>query len=70
MATAAELVNRASAEELAKIFWEFGDERESRRFARAMSRHISGEPAAIRVVSLKPFAQTSACSLGCAGLNT
>jgi 16S rRNA (cytosine1402-N4)-methyltransferase len=34
--TAAELVNTASAEELAKIFWEYGDERESRRFARAM----------------------------------
>jgi 16S rRNA (cytosine1402-N4)-methyltransferase len=35
--TAAELVNGASAEELAKIFWEFGDERESRRFAKAMA---------------------------------
>jgi 16S rRNA (cytosine1402-N4)-methyltransferase len=34
--TAAELVNRAGAEELAKIFWEFGGERESRRFARAI----------------------------------
>jgi 16S rRNA (cytosine1402-N4)-methyltransferase len=34
--TAAELVNGASAEELAKIFWEFGDERDSRRFARAI----------------------------------
>jgi 16S rRNA (cytosine1402-N4)-methyltransferase len=34
--TAAELVNNAGAEELAKIFWEFGDERESRRFARAI----------------------------------
>jgi 16S rRNA (cytosine1402-N4)-methyltransferase len=34
--TAAELVNGASAEELAKIFWEFGGERESRRFARAI----------------------------------
>ncbi|MCU0783910.1 MAG: 16S rRNA (cytosine(1402)-N(4))-methyltransferase RsmH [Verrucomicrobia bacterium] len=34
--TAAELVNSASAEELAKIFWELGDERDSRRFARAM----------------------------------
>jgi 16S rRNA (cytosine1402-N4)-methyltransferase len=30
------LVNGAGAEELAKIFWEFGDERESRRFARAI----------------------------------
>jgi 16S rRNA (cytosine1402-N4)-methyltransferase len=34
--TAADLVNRASAEELAKIFWELGDERNSRRFAKAM----------------------------------
>jgi 16S rRNA (cytosine1402-N4)-methyltransferase len=34
--TAADLVNGASAEELAKIFWEFGDERESRRFAKAI----------------------------------
>jgi 16S rRNA (cytosine1402-N4)-methyltransferase len=34
--TAASLVNGAGAEELAKIFWEFGGERESRRFARAI----------------------------------
>jgi len=34
--TAAELVSHESAETLAKIFWEFGDERDSRRFARAM----------------------------------
>ena len=34
--TAAELVNGASAEELAGIFWELGGERESRRFARAV----------------------------------
>jgi len=34
--TAADLVNGAGAEELAKIFWEFGGERESRRLARAM----------------------------------
>lgn len=36
--TAADLVNRASAEELAKIFWEFGGETESRRIARAIVR--------------------------------
>jgi 16S rRNA (cytosine1402-N4)-methyltransferase len=30
------LVNGAGAEELAKIFWEFGGERESRRFAKAI----------------------------------
>jgi len=34
--TAADLVNTASADELAKIFWEYGDERESRRFAKAI----------------------------------
>jgi 16S rRNA (cytosine1402-N4)-methyltransferase len=34
--TAAELVNGASAEELAKIFWELGDERDSRRLAKAI----------------------------------
>jgi 16S rRNA (cytosine1402-N4)-methyltransferase len=34
--TAATLVNEADAETLAKIFWEFGDERESRRFAKAI----------------------------------
>ena len=34
--TAATLVNTLPVEELAKIFWEYGDERESRRFARAM----------------------------------
>lgn len=34
--TAAALVNTASDQELAKIFWEYGDERDSRRFARAM----------------------------------
>jgi 16S rRNA (cytosine1402-N4)-methyltransferase len=33
---AADLVNNSSAEELARIFWEFGGERESRRFARAI----------------------------------
>jgi 16S rRNA (cytosine1402-N4)-methyltransferase len=34
--TAADLVNRESAETLADIFWEFGGERDSRRLARAM----------------------------------
>jgi 16S rRNA (cytosine1402-N4)-methyltransferase len=34
--TAADLIRSAGAEELAKIFWEFGGERESRRFARAI----------------------------------
>lgn len=34
--TAADLVNTLGADELAKIFWELADERDSRRFARAM----------------------------------
>ena len=34
--TAADLVNGEDAESLARIFWEFGDERDSRRFARAV----------------------------------
>jgi 16S rRNA (cytosine1402-N4)-methyltransferase len=33
---AADLVNGANAEELAKILWEYGGERESRRFAKAV----------------------------------
>ena len=35
---AADLVNGASAEELARIFWELGGERDARRFANAMVR--------------------------------
>jgi len=35
--TAAELLNRASPDELARIFWEFGGARESRRLARALA---------------------------------
>lgn len=34
--TAADIVNQWSVEELAKIFWEYGEERESRRIARAI----------------------------------
>src|SRR5687768_5398443 len=34
--TAADLLNTAGVDELAKIFWELADERDSRRFARAM----------------------------------
>ena len=36
--TAAELVNGASAEELARIFWEWGGERQARRLARSIVR--------------------------------
>ena len=42
--TAADLVNSASVEELAKIFWDFGDERESRRFARAIGNDREARP--------------------------
>jgi 16S rRNA (cytosine1402-N4)-methyltransferase len=34
--TAADLVNGEDVEELAKMFWEYGDERDSRRFAKAI----------------------------------
>ena len=36
--TAADLANTSSAEELANIFWKFGDERDARRIARAIVR--------------------------------
>lgn len=36
--TAADLVNSAGAEELARIFWQYGDEHQSRRFARAIEQ--------------------------------
>ena len=42
--TAATLLNGASAEEIAKIFWEYGDERESRRFARAIVQDRGERP--------------------------
>jgi len=42
--TAAELVNHESPEELARIFWELGDERESRRFARAIVEDRTQRP--------------------------
>jgi 16S rRNA (cytosine1402-N4)-methyltransferase len=40
--TAADLVNDSSGEELAKIFWEYGGERESRRFAKAIVHDRAG----------------------------
>ncbi|PWU16991.1 MAG: 16S rRNA (cytosine(1402)-N(4))-methyltransferase [Verrucomicrobia bacterium] len=42
--TAAELVNTASAEELAKIFWELGGERDSRRLARMLVKAREEQP--------------------------
>ena len=42
--SAADLVNTASAEELARIFWELGGERDSRRLARAITRERDQRP--------------------------
>jgi len=42
--TAADLVNRLSAEALAKLFWEFGEERFSRRIARRIVEARQTEP--------------------------
>ena len=42
--SAASLVNEASAEELAKIFWELGGERNARRMARAIERERAQAP--------------------------
>jgi 16S rRNA (cytosine1402-N4)-methyltransferase len=39
--TAGDLVNSASVEELAKLFWELGGERDGRRFARAIAKERS-----------------------------
>jgi 16S rRNA (cytosine1402-N4)-methyltransferase len=41
---ASDLVNSASAEELARIFWELGDERNSRPFARAIVHDRAKSP--------------------------
>jgi 16S rRNA (cytosine1402-N4)-methyltransferase len=42
--TAAELVNSEDAESLAKIFWEYGDERDSRRLAKAIVHDRTQRP--------------------------
>jgi 16S rRNA (cytosine1402-N4)-methyltransferase len=42
--TAATLLNTESAEEIARIFWEYGDERDSRRFARAIVQDRETRP--------------------------
>ena len=42
--TAATLVNQSSAEELADIFWRYGDEHESRKMARAIERERQLRP--------------------------
>ncbi len=42
--TAAELVNTAPAGELADLFWKYGGERESRRFARALVSERERQP--------------------------
>lgn len=43
-ATAADLVNGRPAEELAQMFWKWGEERESRRIARALEAERSMRP--------------------------
>ena len=40
--TAADLVNELGSDEMANIFWKFGDERDSRRFARAIVHDRAG----------------------------
>lgn len=42
--TAAELLNQAGADELAKIFWELGEEPQARRFARAIAAERQKRP--------------------------
>jgi 16S rRNA (cytosine1402-N4)-methyltransferase len=42
--TAADLVNERSEEDLARIFWEYGEEREARRIARAIVRQRTAAP--------------------------
>src|SRR5258706_3474388 len=42
--TAADLVMSLSAEELARIFWEYGGERDSRRLAKGMERERLSRP--------------------------
>jgi 16S rRNA (cytosine1402-N4)-methyltransferase len=42
--TAAELVNTAGADELARIFWDLGGERDARRFARALAKEREQRP--------------------------
>ena len=42
--TAADLVNSAGSEELSKLFWELGGERQARRLARAIVERRTGRP--------------------------
>ena len=42
--TAADLLNEESEQELARIFWEFGEERQSRRFAKAIVEQRRAKP--------------------------
>lgn len=42
--TAADLVNRASEQELAQIFWKLGEEHQSRRFAKAIVTQRNAKP--------------------------
>ncbi|MCE9581194.1 MAG: 16S rRNA (cytosine(1402)-N(4))-methyltransferase RsmH [Planctomycetes bacterium] len=58
--SAAELVNRASADELEKIFREWGEERQSRRAAEAIVRERKGRP----FVDTARFAEVVAGAVG------
>ena len=42
--SAADFVNSGSEQELAKIFWQFGEERQSRRFAKAIVEQRNAKP--------------------------
>jgi 16S rRNA (cytosine1402-N4)-methyltransferase len=57
--TAAALVNGLEGEELARILWEFGGERESRRFARAIVRRRAERPF-LRTADLAGFVESLA----------
>ena len=52
--TAAELVNQAEPAELARIFWVYGEERQSRRIAAAIARRRASQPFT-RTVELAEF---------------
>ncbi len=58
--TAAQLVNERAEEELANIFYEFGDEKQSRRIARAITARRKQRP----FVTTVDFAETVANTVG------
>jgi 16S rRNA (cytosine1402-N4)-methyltransferase len=58
--TAAQLVNEATEEELAKIFYEYGDEKHGRRIARAITARRQRRP----FVATQDFAEVVAGAVG------